>query len=278
MPDAFSRFQCLPIELQWIIWELSIPDSIIIVDIKRGKITKVTRRPHLLMHICRMSRTIFLKHLTDIFPPSSSMSIAVNFARDHFYLRGFRPFFFMPAPLHLLPNIILGHSALEHPTELQVLLSKLVHLQQLQICLAEKPEQLDPMPANGLRRHCNLHHCEEFWFQYTSDVHDDGPERQVCPACRWHSKIFQQKFFDHGYFRLMFDPALPARPTTQQIIESRSPAIVWVRLCECLEMREERAEELQNKVELNEKDVEESYRQVLEATAACLEGKLDCSH
>lgn len=180
-----------------------------------------------------------------------------------------------------MQNISMDFSAFEvHFPTPQIFSFK--NLQQLWLSLIENPELFHPTPAIELQRHCDLHHCDILPGTYKSlrlpQVRENS--ENVCLMCQWQADIFRCPDLQYGNFRLAFDPDLPLRPTRKEILGSKSPAIMWVRVSEessrgSFDIFE--VEDVSPQPPFNEREIEEMEPDE-RSKEACLTGGFDCSH
>ncbi|KAI8623474.1 hypothetical protein F5Y19DRAFT_481628 [Xylariaceae sp. FL1651] len=278
--DISLPFQRFPLEIRQIVWEWAMPDhGMVVVRLDNSIVKNIVRMPHPLMHACHHSRSVFLSHFPDTLAleedsssPSKSKKrrVAVNFAHDLFYLPNLES---PPESLRQVRNIVANRSAL-NAWVLGSFFESVPRLQRFWVCLTKKPEQFYPMPAVSLRRHCGLHHCDELPAAYISLAapwvnENNTGGKEICPACRWHLDMFSCLWLHSGNFKLMLDPALPMRPTIEEILDSKSPALSWIRI------GEDNYNVNDEKTEFDWEKLETWYK----GAEACLTGKeFNCSH
>jgi len=204
---------------------------VVVLDFGKGEMKATANTPivHPLMHVCKLSRKAYQECFPDPLTVGKGKKVLVNFAGDLFSLRCFETWrvLVLPSPLDQMQNIVVDDSALGNAYALYNALAHVATLQQFWVCLTNETEKFRPPAAERLRRHCGLHHCEEQPSRYVTPEAPDR-SRQVCPVCLWHKDIFGLYQLP-DYFQLVLDSTLPERPTKQQILDSKIPAIGWIR-------------------------------------------------
>ncbi|KAI0547313.1 hypothetical protein F4679DRAFT_555008 [Xylaria curta] len=245
--SAFPLFRHLPSELRVMVWKFATPECGVVVvfyDVKTDCMKIPSRALHSLMHVCRESRLIYLDRFQDMircrphFEPYGpcnhprSRYARVNHTLKYFYMVNLKYWRNNPALLRQVRNVIVSSKDED--------LSNLLHyylkywssvLQQLWVWFSNKPE-LCPRTTTLLKYYDHRHLCDIQPHSYTPSRQKRryNAWKELCPNCRWQTDLFGYPDSTIGEFRLMLDPNLSETPSKQDILESKNPAVVWVRV------------------------------------------------
>lgn len=229
--SSFGLFARLPTELRSIIWTIEASRRRVIAIGLEGQEIRYAE-PHPLLHVCKESRLICLSPKLN--PDrlqlrrrekNETQAFATNFAYHFFFIRT------IVGEVIVLPEALRNMKRLVIPNHTTFSTFDRLDVEELWVLVERKPEQFHPAPASEFRRHCYLHHCEEFPVEFRSVTQRPRPlpheeRKKDCPACLWRIEL---GIPPNRPARLTATlDSLPTFPTVEQISLSRNSVVRWV--------------------------------------------------